>query len=103
MKYYFEKLNEDKKHAKLPSCKELKVGEEESIIRQSMQEREISPPGRNFNHGLGKPRPWLKLLSSGVISISCRDIHNGFLSPAFPSEPSVSVLRRLGSLASNSV
>ena len=57
----------------------LRVGEKESIMSQSMQDREISPSGRNFNQGLGKPRPWLKFLPSREISLSCMDTHDGFL------------------------
>ena len=38
-----------------------KVWEKESAMSQPIQDREISPRGRNFNQGC-KPRPWLKFL-----------------------------------------
>ena len=38
-----------------------KVGEKRSIMSLSMKDREISPSGSEFNQGLGKPRPWLKI------------------------------------------
>ena len=57
----------------------LKVGEKESIMSQSMQDWEISPLGKNFNQGLDKPRPWLKFLPLGEISLLCMDTHDGFL------------------------
>ena len=57
----------------------LKVGEKESIMSQSLQDKESHPRGRNFNQGLAKPCPWLKFLPEGEISLSCMDTHKGFL------------------------
>ena len=68
----------------------LKVGEKESIMSQSMQDREILSWGRNFNQGLGKPISWLKLLSLGWD-------HDGFLYSYF------SLITRLDILLTNNL
>ena len=45
----------------------------------SMKDREISPSGPIFNHGLSKPHPWLKFQPSGEISLSYIDTQGGLL------------------------
>ena len=44
----------------VPTKNLRKVGEKQSIMSLSMQDREILPSGSEFNQGLGKPHPWLK-------------------------------------------
>ena len=51
----------------------LKVGEKESIMSQSMQEREVSPSGQEFR------RPWLKFLPLGWDFSILYDTHYGIL------------------------
>ena len=46
----------------------------------SMQDREISPEGRNFNQGRGLPSSWLKFLPLGWDFLSCMDTHDRFFS-----------------------
>ena len=42
-----------------------------------MLEREISPSGSEFYHGLGKPLPWLNSDPSGEIPLSYMYAHGG--------------------------
>ena len=73
----------------------LKVEEKESIMSQSVQHREISPEDRNFNQGLGKPRPGWNSYTSCEISLSCMDTHDGSYIFVFSREISPLILMQL--------